>query len=462
MRKRLKLSIREKLKYTFDVATNARIRANILEAIPFWIAASITGTVAVVYTFLFDKTDQFLHRLLEWHKSGIFILAPLAFLISWLLVKIIEPNAGGSGIPQVMAAIEISSGKNSHKVSKLLSLRIASTKIISSMFMVLGGGAIGREGPTIQIAGSIFKSVSNRIPESWPKLSQRSFLLTGAAAGLAAAFNTPLGGIVFAIEELAKVHISLFRTALFTSVIIAGLTAQAMLGPYLFLGYPDVKSTGSLIFFGVFVVAIIAGIGGALMCSSILMLLNWKRKLSIAKSIAFILCVGLIVATVAYFFDIYILGSGKDLLNQTLFTKEKYLGIVTCFARVLGPVLSFSVGGAGGIFAPSLSAGASIGSLLSEILHFTGANANLLILSGMVGFLTGVTRTPFTSAILVLEMTDRHSVIFYLMLASGLDTRCVPGAYGRKRQSHPYPKAHHQSLIVLQQGFPIGKPCFFY
>lgn len=418
MKEKVTQLIRRKLKHVFDVAGNDRIRTNILEAIPFWIAACVTGVVAVAYTFLFDYTDHFLHRILEWHKWTIFILTPAALLISWFLVRMFAPNAGGSGIPQVMAAIDLSAGRNPENVSKLLSLKIAVIKIISSMFSVLGGGAIGREGPTIQIAGSIFNFINKKIPESWPKLSQRSFLLTGAAAGLAAAFNTPLGGIVFAIEELAKVHISLFRTALFTSVIIAGLAAQAMLGPYLYLGYPNVKAISSYMFLAVIAAAVLSGIGGAVMCSAILKLLQWKRNLSGGRLVAALLGLGLIVASIAYFFDMHILGSGKDLINQTLFTDQKYVGIETTLVRILGPVLSFSAGGAGGIFAPSLSAGASIGSCLSELFHLGGANANLLILSGMVGFLTGVTRTPFTSAILVLEMTDRHSVIFYLMLAA--------------------------------------------
>jgi H+/Cl- antiporter ClcA len=86
--------------------------------------------------------------------------------------------------------------------------------------------------------------------------------------------------------------------------------------------------------------------------------------------------------------------------------------------RLAGPILSFTVGGAGGIFAPALSTGACIGAGVSDLFNASGGNANLLMLAGMVGFLTGVTRTPFTAAILVLEMTDRHSIIFYLMLAA--------------------------------------------
>jgi H+/Cl- antiporter ClcA len=85
---------------------------------------------------------------------------------------------------------------------------------------------------------------------------------------------------------------------------------------------------------------------------------------------------------------------------------------------MLGSIICFNTGAAGGVFAPALAAGASIGSYVASVSEMIGSNANILILSGMVGFLTGVTRTPFTSAILVLEMTDRHSVIFHLMIAA--------------------------------------------
>ncbi len=418
MKYKLPFSLRKRLKYIFDTVTNDRIRKSILEAIPFWIAALLTGLAAVAYTQLFNIAGDLLRHVWNWKRWSIFIFAPLSFVTAWCIVMLFAKNAGGSGIPQVMAAIDLSATKYENKLSKLLSPRILLTKIASSLFMVFGGGAIGREGPTIQIAGSIFSTVNKWIPHSWPKLSQRSFILTGAASGLAAAFNTPLGGIVFAIEELAKIHISLFRTALFTSVIIAGLAAQAILGPYLYLGYPNVKGLSALVFLGVIVVAIVAGMCGAAMCKIILKILEWKRTLTNAQTIIYIIAIGFLIAAAAYFVDSSILGSGKELMNDTLFTDDKYVSGQTLLMRIFGPILSFTIGGAGGIFAPSLSAGASIGSVLAQVFHFAGANANLLILSGMVGFLTGVTRTPFTSAILVLEMTDRHSVIFYLMLSA--------------------------------------------
>jgi H+/Cl- antiporter ClcA len=123
------------------------------------------------------------------------------------------------------------------------------------------------------------------------------------------------------------------------------------------------------------------------------------------------------LASLAYFIDQQVLGSGKQLMTGILFSDQKYLPWYLPILRFIGTVLSFSSGVAGGIFAPSLSAGASIGSAMSAWFHLSATDSNLLILSGMVGFLTGVTRTPFTSAILILEMTDRHNVIFHLMLA---------------------------------------------
>ena len=396
------------------------VKTNIQQAIPFWIASFFVGLIAVGYTKLFLYAETLLEYLLDWQSWLVFIITPLCFFYAWFFVHRFAPNAKGSGIPQVMAAIELSNPRHEEKIGKLLSFRIMIIKIVSSVLMVLGGGAVGREGPTIQIAGSIFRMVYRWIPASWPRLSKQSFILTGAAAGLAAAFNTPLGGIVFAIEELSRMHLRFFRTALFTAVIISGLAAQGLLGPYLYLGYPDVGHLNLSVFAAVGGAAILAGIGGALMSKFTIRVLRWKAKFNITRQVVFIIGAGLLVATIAFFFNDAILGSGKTLMNDVLFSKYKYSSWHTMLLRILGPIIAFNTGAAGGVFAPSLAAGASIGSYFASWLELVGGNANIVILSGMVGFLTGVTRTPFTSAILVLEMTDRHSVIFHLMLAAML------------------------------------------
>ncbi|MGI8600822.1 MAG: chloride channel protein [Chitinophagaceae bacterium] len=400
---------------------NKFIKLGFLQAFPFWIASIVTGVIAVGYAMLFAKAEElhlFINGIKDW---SIFIVTPLCFLLAWWLVKKWAPNAKGSGIPQVMAAIDLATPNTNSHIDKLLSIRIVVVKIFSSLIMVAGGAAIGREGPTIQIAGSVFYAINKLTPKSWPKLSKQSFILTGAAAGLAAAFNTPLGGLVFAMEELAKVHIRYFRTALFSAVIIAGLTAQAIAGPYLYIGYPVVSNLKFVVFFGVALAAILAGFGGAFMSRLILYLLSIRSKIKgNFKNILFITGAGLFMATVAFFINAEVMGSGKDIMTRVLFTSDKHEEWYTVVLRIIGPAISFSTGGAGGVFAPALAAGASIGAYLAGLFELAGANANILILGGMVGFLTGLTRSPFTSAILVLEMTDRHSVIFHLLLAAML------------------------------------------
>lgn len=411
-------TIRKILKRTFDRISNEKVKQNLLQAIPFWVASLISGLIAVFYSRIFAFLEGQTFAITEYHRWEIFILSPVCFVFAWWVVKKFAPNARGSGIPQVMAAIELANPRDDKKVTKLLSIKVFFVKAISSFVMILGGGLIGKEGPTIQIAGTVFRKINEWLPSWWPKISKRNMIMTGAAAGLAAAFNTPLGGIVFAVEELTKTHISYFKTALFTAVIVAGLTAQGLLGPYLYLGYPDVTNLSKFIFLPLILVAIVAGLMGSIMSRIILMIFRWKRNFKFSyQHLLYVLSCALIIASIAFFYDSRILGSGKEIMTTTLFSTAKEVHWYTAIDRVFGTILSFTTGAAGGIFAPSLGAGAGIGSLIAGWLEVSANNANLLILCGMVGFLTGVTRTPFTSAILVLEMTDRHNVIFHLMIA---------------------------------------------
>src|SRR5580658_1108364 len=346
-------------KGTFDRIRNEKFKHNLLQAIPFWIASLLTGLVAVLYTRLFALAEKGTVFIVHWHFWLLFLVTPACFLLAWWVVRRFAPFARGSGIPQVMASIELATPKHNDRVKKLLNLRIVVVKIISSLVMALGGGVIGREGPTVQIAGSIFRKVNEWLPRWWPKVSKRNMIMTGAAAGLAAAFNTPLGGIVFAVEELTRTHISYFKTALFTAVIIAGLTAQAFLGPYLYLGYPDVSHLSGTIFFGVVLVAIPAGIAGAGMAKCILRLFAWKATFTLTRQhVLYVIGCALILAAIANFADERVLGSGKELMTTSLFSGNKYNSWYMPVLRFVGPLFSFTTGASGGVFAPELSAGA--------------------------------------------------------------------------------------------------------
>ncbi|MCB0791003.1 MAG: chloride channel protein [Flavobacteriales bacterium] len=398
---------------------SSRAKDLFLLSLPYQVAAVLTALIAVGFAQLFHLVEQLNRWMLGLHPYVVFISAPVGFMLSWWLVRRFAPMAAGSGIPQLSAAIEVANDRASDRSWRFLNVRIILVKIASSLAMVLGGGAVGREGPTIQIAGSVYRTVHRILPPFWPKVSRRVMLITGGAAGLSAAFNTPLGGIVFAVEELTRTHIAQFRTAVLTAVIISGMSAQWLLGPYLFLGYPKLEPVGFSFMYKVLAIALLAGAGGAIFCRGLLVLDKFKRSLSSDRAqVLYTIGAAVVFSLIFLVAGDRALGSGKTLLESYLFDPEMHSSTMDVLTRFFAPLVSFSVGGSGGIFAPALTTGATIGGLIAQLFDPSRGEFNVLVLAGMVAFLTGVTRSPFTSAILVLEMTDRHSAIFQLMYAA--------------------------------------------
>lgn len=430
-----------------------RIRLNIMFGLPLWVSSFLVGVFAVLYARLFDYFSKISYLLFHQNKLYLFVVTPACFVAAWLVVKIFDKYAAGSGIPQVMASVELTSPKSKFIVDKILSLKCILVKVISSLIMVFGGGAIGREGPTVQISASIFYLVSKWLPARWIRVSHNNMILTGAAAGLAAAFNTPLGGVVFAIEELSKTHFSRYKTAVFTSVIIAGLTAQAFIGPYLYIGYPKVPSKSINLIFYVILVALVCGALGSLLSNAIIFLTQFRRKLEGRKTeVLYVIVAALSMAFIAYNYGhMSVLGSGKREMTNLLFTEHKTVDWELPLYRIYGPLASFTTGAAGGIFAPSLSAGATIGATMAEWFQLASSDINLLILVGMAAFLTGITHSPFTSAILVFEMTDEHQLIFMLML-SGIVSSLAALAVNRRSL---YDRIKEQYIITAKEDAAI-------
>ncbi|RTQ51604.1 chloride channel protein [Hymenobacter gummosus] len=443
------LLLRRQLHTAYDSLDHFRFKRDLLNALPFWTGAFITGLVAVLYAKIFAWAEQGTAYIYHHARWSFLLVTPLCFLLGWWLVVRFAPFARGSGIPQVSAAIDLSSPRHHYRVDQLLSLRVLVVKVLSSTLLIFGGGVTGREGPTIQIAASVFRKINSLLPAWYPKVSRRNMVVTGAAAGLAAAFNTPLGGIVFAIEELTRTHFTYFKSALLTGVIIAGLTALNLLGPYLYLGAPLLTGLPVWIVFVVLLVALLTGVAGSGMAEIILWVMRRKARIQsqVGRLLVPVAC-GLAVALLSVLIDERAFGSGKEIMVSTLFGADKHVSWSVPLLRFVGPILTFSAGAAGGIFAPSLTAGASIGSALSGLMYLSPTETNLIVLCGMTGFLTAVTRSPFTSSILVIEMTNTHNVIFYLMLAA-LFANLVSNLVNRHsfydQLKHQYIREIHQS-----------------
>ena len=398
---------------------NSQFKLQFFQFLPFLVSSLMTGAVAFGYYKAFRYAEELSFSVYEENRLYIFLITPVSFLLSWWLVKRFAPYSKGSGIPQVMGAIEVSGRRKNYIVKKFVNLRIIIVKILSSIIKVLGGGVLGREGPTIQISSSIFVVIHKMLPSWWPHVSQKNILIAGAASGLAAAFNTPLGGIIFAIEELSKFHVKHYQFSLFIGVIIAGLTAQGLGGSYLYLGYPKLTNEGWSVLQALLITALLSGYLGS---KTGVIMIKIMDLISLAKSnkaqIGVVLLSAFLVAIPIYYFGTNVMGSGKVLMENLLFNDNKQLEWYIPLVRISNLIASFSFGGSGGVFAPSLSSGGAIGAAISQYFHITGIKANLIILVGMTSFLAGMTRAPFTSAIIVFEMTDRHSVIFFLLFAA--------------------------------------------
>ncbi|MBY0370276.1 chloride channel protein [bacterium] len=383
-----------------------------LQSVIYWAAAFSVGLVAVVYAWLFHQVSVSAQSLAASKPALFFLFSPACFVLSWWLVYRFAPGAAGSGIPQVMAALEVEAAS----ASRWVSVRIAVVKFFSSLICALGGGAIGREGPTIQIAASIFYCLGMPFRKIWASLSHQALLVAGGAAGIAAAFNTPLGGIVFAVEELAQAHFNRFKTFLISAVIISGLVAQWILGPYLYFGYPKIADVDFWVFPWALFMGLVCGIGGGVFGRILVWIYRHMSGLSFNRQWKIAIAAGLLMALCAWGLGVEVLGGGNEMMSRILFEQDRHLPGTVAIGRFIGPLISYAAGGAGGIFAPSLAAGAAFGAKISQ--WFQSVYPNLLVLMGMVGFLSAVTRAPFTAFVLVLEMTDRHSAIFPLMVAA--------------------------------------------
>lgn len=385
-----------------------------IENLPFISVGLLAGVICCLYAMLFSYIEGLGKHTFENYRYLVFFVSPLIMPLSLFIVQKFAPGANGSGIPQVMASVD---QNHRHLASKFLGIRIIFVKILSSCLGIFSGAGIGREGPSLQISAAIANNVGKFFKRLHINVKQDQLLIAGAASGLAAAFNTPIGGIVYAIEELSQDHVRSYKDVLLFSVVIAGITAQLIIGNYLYLGYPQVSNyLDWKVIIAIMLTALSAGALGSLFSALLVPLIKWRKSKKMATQLVIAGFVGVFLAVSFYYFGERAIFSGSESINYVLFRRDEGIPFSEMILRFVTPLLSSSTGIAGGVFAPSLSAGATYGGFISDL--FNPSIRGILGLSGMIGFLTGVTRTPITSFVLVLEMTDRHSAVFAMMLAA--------------------------------------------
>ena len=385
---------------------------------PLLLAGAAVGVSAFLYAKAITLCQQLFIGAFHQHPYACLAWTPLFFLLATALVVKLSPEASGSGIPQVMKAIRAAGPRGlSPAPSRWVALSTAAVKTLSTTLGILGGASIGREGPTVQISSSIFSWVAHKTRRSWGEVDFKSYLIAGAAAGVSAAFNTPLAGITFALEEIASSLFGRFKTAVVLSVVVAGITAQALGGNYLYFGHPSLGEPTWLIL----PAALGLGVGGGLAGGCFARLLSrpgfglvfFKKRWWLRALACGLVCGGMVFLSKG---DTS--GSGYEVTRRFMDDPQGELPLWFFPAKFFATVFSYQSGMAGGIFSPCLSVGAGMGFALAKLAHL--ANLKTCALLGMAAFFAGVVQAPLTSVIIVMEMTDQHSVIIPLIVAAFL------------------------------------------
>lgn len=380
-----------------------------------WIVAVavLGGLAAAFFAKLCDQAMIVHDQLYLWARVPSLLLLPLGFAaVTWLTQRF-APEASGSGIPQVIAAARERRGRWD---AQRVTLRTAAWKVVLTAGMLLCGASIGREGPTVQVVAGVMRALTRGL-RGGP--GRRAIIIAGGAAGVAAAFNTPIAGVVFALEELAVSFERRTHTTVILVVVIAGLASYALQGDYAYFGVlggdaplgsawlaaPIIGLTGGLLG-GVFSRALAAIIG-----PTDNRVAQWRR----AHPVAFAFACGLVAMAVALASGGLTLGAGytqaKSLLQDH---PEQGLGLAAW--KFFASLAAAASGGPGGIFAPSLATGAGIGAAFAQLSpFFAGRDAVVL---GMSGYLSGVVQAPLTSAVILMEMTRSPGLVGPLLMAA--------------------------------------------
>jgi H+/Cl- antiporter ClcA len=406
-----------RLKYRFFKPQSWRTR------LVFWGGAMLVGLVAAVFALLAAEADQAFRQMVAFNTYLPMLITPAGFVLTVFLTRKLFSGAEGSGIPQTLIALADSGSSLS---SRLLSVRVVIGKVTMAVLALCSGASLGREGPTVHLGAAIMHSLG-RYAHLPPSYVERGLILTGGGAGIAAAFNTPLAGIVFAIEEMARSFDRRTSGMMMIGVVLAGMTAIVVhQSNYSYYGTTPATLDFSRVWLGVVVCGIVGGFSGGLF-SQVLIIASRKLRPYMQRYWLLIALVcGLSVALTGILSGGLAYGTGYLEAKQIV----SCAGVDTCSAdvglmyplyKILATMATYLTTIPGGLFAPSLASGAGLGYDLAQL--FPAEMASTIVILGMIGYFTGVVQTPITAFVIVMEMTDNQELVLAMMatalIASG-------------------------------------------
>jgi H+/Cl- antiporter ClcA len=300
---------------------------------------------------------------------------------------------------------------------------------------LLAGLSIGREGPTVQVGAGVMQHARRWLsPHSG--IDTHDLIVAGAAAGIAAAFNTPLGGVIFALEQLSRRRSLSHSGLVIISIVLAGLVAVSVFGNLTYFGELKVQQVGWSLFGPGLLVALLTGLAGGLFSRLIVVSARGMpdrfSRWRVQYPFRFAAGCGLAVAVIGIVSGGATVGAGYA-PTRALLEGHGELPAIYTLLKICATWLSAWSGLPAGVFAPSLAIGAGIGNDVALLTGLGPEAAIPLIAFGMVGFLAATTQGPLTAFIIVMEMVSGHTMVLSLMatalLASGIARWLTPPMY---------------------------------
>lgn len=386
------------------------------------LAAAVATGAAVVGVTLLCEAASHLHE--QMRGSGplgpwlMLLWTPvLTALLVWLTRRF-APGAAGSGIPQVMVALDDSLAPERRRA--LVSLPLAVKKAALLGGAMLAGLSAGREGPTVQIGAGVMLSVRRWLSPA-SRIDGHDLMVAGAAAGIAAAFNTPLGGVMFALEKLSRRHHAAQSALVIVCIVLSGLVAVSVFGNLTYFGELRVQSMPVELIGPGLVVAVVAGLAGGVFSLLLVQSLapgdRWYARWRSRYPVRFGAACALGVAVIGLVCDGATAGAGYA-PTRAMLEGQADAPVLYTLLKFVATWLSSWTGVPAGVFAPSLSVGAGIGRDVAQLFGLAPEHAIPLIALGMVGFLAAATQGPLTAFILVMEMVSGHAMVLSLMLTA--------------------------------------------
>jgi chloride channel protein, CIC family len=364
----------------------------------------------------FGGGNNFLENVMNTSWYWILIIPAIGGMIVGPIIYFFAPEAKGHGVPEVMEAILLKGGA--------IRPRVAILKAVASAITIGTGGSVGREGPIIQIGSSIGSTVGQffRVPSKRLK----TLVGCGAAAGIAAAFNAPIAGALFAVEIILMD----FAVAQFSPIVISSVMAtvisRSFEGDFAAFIVPKYELISPYEIGFYFILGALSGLTAYLFIKSLYLSEDFfDNKLKMPGYIKPALG-GLIIGLIALKFP-HIMGVGYDSINNALYGNMIwYVALILIFMKIIATSITLGSGGSGGIFAPSLFMGAMLGYFFGSFVHQyfpdITATPGAYALVAMGGLVAGTTRAPITAIIIVFELTNDYHIILPLMITCIIST----------------------------------------